>query len=38
MDNIIVGVMTVIVVGAGIFCWWMSRDTGDDDEKEGDKK
>ena len=38
MDNIIVGVMAVIVVGVGIFGWWMSRDTGDDDEKEDDKK
>ena len=38
MDNIIVGVMAVIVVGVGIFGWWMSRDTGDDGEKGDDKK
>lgn len=34
MENIVVGIMAVIIVGAGIFGWWTSRVDDDDDKKE----
>lgn len=33
--NIVVGIMTVIVIAAGAWCWWVDR-SGQKDEKTED--
>jgi hypothetical protein len=40
MENIIVGIIAVITVGAGIWSWWMEngRSSEENSEKENRKK
>ena len=31
MGNIVFGIMVIIMIGASVFSWWISRDSGEDD-------
>ena len=38
MDNVIVVIMIVVFIAAGVGCWWLGRDTGEDENEDKNDK